>query len=96
MVSEINSIEGVSCGMPKGAFYVFLKVNELFNKKVGESAINDSVSFCSYILDEARVALVPGKAFGCDNFVRLSYATDMQSITEGIKRLREAVNKLNR
>ena len=96
LVKELNSIEGVSCRMPEGAFYVFLKIDNLFNKKLGESVANNSIGFCSYILDEALVALVPGNAFGCDNFVRLSYATDMQSIIEGVKRIKKAVNKLER
>jgi aspartate aminotransferase len=61
---------------------VFPDISDLFAKKADSAEISDSISFCSYILDEARVALVPGKAFGCDNFVRFSYATDMQSIKE--------------
>jgi aspartate aminotransferase len=94
IVKELNSIEGVSCRMPEGAFYVFPNIANLFKKKSGAGVIRDSVSFCSYILDEACVAMVPGKAFGCDNFVRLSYATDTQSITEGVKRIKQAVDKL--
>jgi len=94
IVKELNSIEDVSCRMPEGAFYVFPNIANLFKKKSGDAEIRDSVSFCSYVLDEARVAMVPGKAFGCDNFVRLSYATDMQSIREGVKRIKQAVDKL--
>ena len=92
IVKELNAIEGISCRMPEGAFYVFPDISNLFAKKAAE--ISDSISFCSYILDEARVALVPGKAFGCDNFVRFSYATDMQSIKEAMERIKSAVDKL--
>ena len=94
IVAELNSIAGVACRMPEGAFYVFPNISDLLKKKSDDGVIGDSVRFCSYILDEARVALVPGKAFGCDNFVRLSYATDMQSIREGIERIKLAVSKL--
>ncbi len=94
IVEALNSIAGVACRMPEGAFYVFPNISELLKKKSDEGIIGDSVGFCSYILDEARVALVPGKAFGCDNFVRLSYATDMQSIRAAIERIKVAVSKL--
>jgi aspartate aminotransferase len=94
IVKALNSIESVSCRMPEGAFYVFPNISNLLKKKSEDAVIGDSVRFCTYILDEARVALVPGKAFGCDNFVRLSYATDMPSIREGIERIIFAVNKL--
>jgi aspartate aminotransferase len=94
IVKELNDIEGISCRMPEGAFYVFPNISNLFAKKTDSAEISDSISFCSYILDEARVALVPGKAFGCDNFVRFSYATDMQSIKEAMERIKSAVDKL--
>jgi aspartate aminotransferase len=94
LVGELNDIEGISCRMPEGAFYVFPDISDLFAKKADSAEISDSISFCSYILDEARVALVPGKAFGCDNFVRFSYATDMQSIKEAMERIKSAVDKL--
>jgi len=94
IVEELASISGVACRMPEGAFYVFPDISELLKKKSDDGLIGDSVRFCSYILDEARVALVPGKAFGCDNFVRLSYATDMQSIKEAMARIKSAVDKL--
>jgi len=94
IVEELTSISGVACRMPEGAFYVFPDISDLLKKKSDAGLIGDSVRFCSYILDEARVALVPGKAFGCDNFVRLSYATDMQSIKEAMARIKSAVDKL--
>jgi aspartate aminotransferase len=75
LVGELNDIEGISCRMPEGAFYVFPDISDLFARKADSAEISDSISFCSYILDEARVALVPGKAFGCDNFVRRSNGT---------------------
>jgi aspartate aminotransferase len=80
--------------MPEGAFYAFPNVADLFGRKSGDVVIKNSMDFCSFVLDEARVAMVPGKAFGCDNFVRLSYAVNMQSIKNGIERIRNAMDKL--
>ncbi len=94
IVAALNTIAGIHCRMPEGAFYVFPMISELLQKKSGGEVIGDSVRFCSYILDEAQVALVPGKAFGCDNFVRLSYATDMESIKEAMERIQSAIEKL--
>jgi aspartate aminotransferase len=94
IVEALNTIAGINCRMPEGAFYVFPMISELLQKKSGGEVIGDSVRFCSYILDQAQVALVPGKAFGCDNFVRLSYATDMESIKEAMERIKSAIEKL--
>ena len=94
IVEALNNIDGIDCRMPEGAFYVFPNISELLQKKSGGEILADSVRFCSYILDEAQVALVPGKAFGCDNFVRLSYATDMESIKEAMERIKTAIEKL--
>lgn len=94
IVEALNTIAGIDCRMPEGAFYVFPNISDLLLKKSGDEVIADSIRFCSYILDEARVALVPGKAFGCDNFVRLSYATDMESIKEAMERIKSAIEKL--
>jgi len=94
VVKELNSIEGITCRMPEGAFYAFPNVADLFGRKSGDVVIKNSMDFCSFVLDEARVAMVPGKAFGCDNFVRLSYAVNMQSIKNGIERIRNAMDKL--
>jgi aspartate aminotransferase len=94
IVEALNTITGVECRMPEGAFYVFPNISDLLKKESDDGVIGDSIRFCSYILDEARVALVPGKAFGCDNFVRLSYATDMESIKEAMDRIKAAVDKL--
>jgi aspartate aminotransferase len=94
LVAALNEIEGVSCRMPEGAFYVFPDISSLFGKRADAVEIRNSIHFCSYILDEARVALVPGVAFGCDNFIRFSYATDLQSIKQAMQRIKTAVEKL--
>lgn len=90
LVPQLNSLPGICCADPDGAFYVFPDVRAY----VGKAGITDSQSFASYLLDEARVAVVPGGAFGADDFVRISYATSMERIREGVARMRAALGKL--
>ena len=90
LVPALNSVSGFRCADPDGAFYVFPDVSRYF----GKAGINDSQSFANYLLDEARVAVVPGGAFGADEFVRISYATSMERIQEGVKRIDTALRKL--
>jgi aspartate aminotransferase len=90
LVPALNSIEGFCCNAPDGAFYVFPDVSGFY----GKQGVHDSQSFANYLLDEARVAVVPGSAFGMDEFVRISYATSMERIREGVKRIEAAVRKL--
>ena len=69
-------------------------VSKLYGSKYGDQVITDSVGFCAYILDETQVALVPGLAFGTDDFVRISYATSMENIKTGMGRIKLALEKL--
>lgn len=94
MVSELNSIEGVSCTKPTGAFYVFPRIDSFFGKSVSNSIIKNSSDLCMYLLKEALVATVPGSAFGDDRYIRLSYATSMENIKKGMERIREALKRL--
>jgi len=84
IVREINNIKGLSCSLPHGSFYIFLNISSFF----GKNGIIDSLSFAENLLNEEKVAVVPGVAFGIDNFVRLSYATSMDNIERGLKRLK--------
>ncbi len=90
LVPALNAIPGLSCTNPDGSFYVFPEVKNLF----GRAGIHDSTSFATFLLDEARVAVVPGIAFGNDECVRISYATSMERIQEGVSRIAAAVKKL--
>lgn len=83
-VKAINSIEKLSCYDPDGAFYLFISIKE-FSK--------DSMKFCADLLEAKGVALVPGLAFGMEGYVRLSFATSMEAIIEGINRIKEFVEK---
>lgn len=95
IVSELNKIKGFKCPTPKGAFYVFFDVSAYYGKSLNGKLINDSSSFCSYLLDTQFVGLVPGVAFGNDNCVRMSYACSLEQIKKGIERITKAVSELS-
>lgn len=88
MVEAINSIDGVSCRMPHGAFYIMMNIGELVGKTYYGKIINNSDDFAELFLDKAKVAVVPGTGFGAADYVRWSYATSMDNIVEGIQRLK--------
>lgn len=91
IVEKLNSIDGIKCVKPNGAFYVFPNISKLLGKKYSNKTINTDVELCEYLLDNARIAVVPGSAFGLPGYIRLSYATSMGNIIEGISRLEKAV-----
>ncbi len=93
-VSDLESIPGVSCVNPKGAFYVFPNFSAYYGKSFKGKKIEDSVAMADYFLDEAQVASVPGAAFGADAFVRFSFATSMEVIKEGMERIKKALAAL--
>lgn len=95
MVERLNRMKGISCLMPVGAFYAFPRVSGLFNKETRDGRmINGSADIAAYFLDEAHVSLVSGDAFGADEYIRLSYATDMDTIKKGLDRMEKAVDRL--
>jgi len=94
ILDALMSMEGVTCVEPEGAFYVFPNFSHYYGRKNGNSVISNSVDMSDYLLDEALIASVPGAAFGADNFVRFSFATSMDILEEGMKRLQTALAKL--
>ncbi len=88
MVDAINSIDGVSCKKPNGAFYIMMSIKELIGKTYYGKTINNSDDFAEIFLETAKVAVVPGSGFGADEYVRWSYATSMENIVEGLERLK--------
>lgn len=94
MVNKINSIEGVSCVNPEGAFYVMMNISKIFGKKIDGVEIIDSMSFSEQLLDKAKVAVIPGIGFGVDNYVRFSYATSMDNIQKGLDRVEKFISEL--
>ncbi len=95
MVERLNKIKGVSCLMPVGAFYAFPRISSLFGKSLNGKAVKNSSDLATLLLEEAKVALVSGDAFGADAYIRLSYATSMDSIKKGLDRIEQMVNRLN-
>ncbi len=96
LIAELNTIPGVSCLSPTGAFYAFPNTSKLYGKSTGDRTISSSSDLALYLLEEAKVALVHGEAFGDDAYIRLSYATSIEEIKKGVDRIREAVSKLAR
>lgn len=92
----LKEIPGLAFIEPQGAFYLFLKVSSYYGRKAPTGKeIVDSLTFSEYLLDEAKVAVVPGVAFGDDEFIRLSYATSEENLQRACKRIREALAKLS-
>jgi len=91
MVSRLKTIPGIKCGRPHGAFYVLADVTEALSR-MGQSA--DDVDLAALLIDRARVAVVPGSAFGAAGHLRLSYATSLENIERGMERLARAFDEL--
>jgi aspartate aminotransferase len=90
----MKDIPGLKTNVPDGAFYVYPEVSALFGKKYNEYTINNATDLSMFLLDVAHVALVPGAAFGDDKYIRFSYATSEDKLTEALKRMKEAIEKL--
>ena len=98
IVQGLDALPGVSCVMPKGAFYAFANISGLFGRQWkaadGTRTLKGSVDATAFFLEEAKVAVVPGVDFGSDDHVRLSYATSEALITEGLARMAAALTRL--
>ena len=95
IVAALNDIPNVKCLLPEGAFYVFPNVSGVYGHSYKGKKITNSTQLIDYLLDEANVATVPGAAFGNDDHIRLSYATSLKNIEEGVKRIKNAIAKLD-
>jgi len=93
MVERLNNMDGITCMLPKGAFYVFPNISGLFKRDIAGQTANTSIEFVNLILDKAKVAFVPGEAFGSNSHVRMSYATSMENIKEGMNRLEKLLSE---
>ena len=94
IVKALNDIPGISCFNPTGAFYAFPQVTGLLAKNYHGQAIDSSLNLCALLLDEAKIAAVPGEAFGAPGYLRLSYATSLENIKNGMNRLESFVQQL--
>ncbi|MDZ7671670.1 MAG: pyridoxal phosphate-dependent aminotransferase [Halanaerobiales bacterium] len=94
MYEKINSIDGLSCLKPGGAFYIMMNISEILNKSIDGNNVEDSFSFADNLLEYKKVAVIPGVAFGADDYIRLSYANSLENIKKGLKRIEEFINEL--
>lgn len=92
MVEAINEIDNVSCLAPQGAFYVMMNIKGLIGKTIKGKLINDADDFSEIFLEKELVAVVSGKGFNAPEYVRWSYATSIDNIKEGIKRLKNLLS----
>lgn len=90
MVRLLDEIKDISYIEPTGAFYVFIDISELLRKY----NIKDSLEFSKMLLEDKNVVVIPGVAFGLNDYIRLSYATSEENIEQGVKRIKEFVNNL--
>ena len=96
MVKALREIPGVTCVEPKGAFYAFPDLSSFLGKKTPEGkTIENDAQLCEFLIEAARVAVVPGSAFSAPGFIRLSYATSMKNVEEGVARIAAALPKLS-
>ncbi|MCL2389768.1 MAG: pyridoxal phosphate-dependent aminotransferase, partial [Elusimicrobia bacterium] len=94
IVERLNSVKGITCLKPTGAFYVFPNVSGLIGKTFEGEVISNDMKLVELLLEKALIAVVPGSAFGAEGFMRLSYAYSMENIKKGMDRLEVFVSKL--
>ena len=82
MINRIESIDNLSIVKPKGAFYIMINIENCLGKEINGKILNDSMEFCASLLENEKLAVIPGKAFGLNNYIRVSYATSMEAIKE--------------
>ena len=92
MVDALNSIHGIRCVKPTGAFYLFPNIQYYLGKEVAGKVPNDSIEFTEILLEKANVSVVPGSAFGMDGYIRISYSESMKRLQEAIKRLKSVLD----
>ncbi len=90
----INKIDGLSCSVPGGAFYVMMNISGVKGRKSDGVVMNGSLDFSEALLEKTLTAVVPGVAFGADDYVRMSYATSEKNIVTGMARIKEFVSSL--
>ena len=94
MAKTLQEMNNLSIIKPQGAFYIMINIDKCLGKEINGEKINDSMDFSAKLLEYEKVAVIPGKAFGLDNYVRVSYATSMELIEKGLERINKSVNKL--
>lgn len=94
IVERLNSMEGIKCNLPAGAFYVMPNIKSFYGKTYNDYVINNSRDMSDYLLEEARIAVVTGDAFEAPDNLRISYSNSMGNLKNGMARMEEALKKL--
>jgi aspartate aminotransferase len=94
MIYKLEKLSEISIIKPSGAFYIMVNISAYLNTTFKEQTINNSVDFAKVLLEEEKVAVIPGESFGLDDYIRLSYATSMDIIENGIDRLSTFLSKI--
>jgi len=93
MFDRISKSRWLCCNNPNGAFYMFVDISSIMGKIIDDVQINSAYQFAELLLDKVKVAVVPGEGFGVNNYIRLSYATSMNTISKGLDRIEEFLDK---
>ena len=94
VVARLNAIPGITSNTPRGAFYIFPNIAALFGRRANGHPLHTAAEVADYLLDAAGVAVVPGDAFGDDHSMRISYASSMAELEDGLARIDQAVQQL--
>jgi aspartate aminotransferase len=94
VVERLNAMEGISCFTPQGAFYAFPNVSATYAKRSALGPLTQASTFAEHLLQMQGVAVVPGEAFGDHRCIRLSFATSMDQLQEGLNRLEQFAKAL--
>jgi aspartate aminotransferase len=94
VVERLRAMPGITCTLPEGAFYVFPRVSSYFGAKWQDKKIASAMDLSLYLLQEAKVALVAGEGFGSPDHVRISYATSMKNLEQGLNQIETGLKKL--
>jgi len=95
IIDGLNAIEGIRCREPEGAFYAFPNVSGLIGRSYDGTVLEDDLAIGGWLLEKAGCALVPGTAFGAPGYMRMSYATSLENIENGLARIKDAVAGLD-
>jgi len=94
MIYKLEKLSEISIIKPSGEFYIMINISAYLNTTFKEQNINNSVDFARVLLEEEKVAVIPGDGFGLDDYIRLSYATSMDVIENGIDRISTFLSKI--
>ncbi len=92
----LKTINGIALTKPEGAFYIFPKIDAFYGTAPDGKKISNSTEMTLYLLKEAHVAVVPGKGFEAEDYIRISYAAGMEQLKKGLTQIKKALENINR